>query len=104
MAQFFNITQAPASPIKSVQRGSITKTFSSGGATATATIAAVDMSKAVLIFTGGAPTSASDNTAWQARWGVRLDLTNATTVTLTRGQDSSETATVVVNFQVVEYH
>lgn len=82
--------------IKSIQRGTVT---CSAAASATATITAIDTTKAVVIWAGF---TTDDGTAMQANlvYG-RLVLTNATTVTFSR-PGSAGVATVP--FTVVEYY
>lgn len=86
---FFVVEHFPG-VIKSVQAGTLTST---------ATITAVNTARAVLYHLGylADATAAAGVTA--ARF-VRLDLTNSTTVTLTRG---TGTGTVTAGYQVVEY-
>lgn len=77
--------------IKSIQRGTITI---SSGFTATATVNAVDLSKAVLFHNGATSGSTSScNTPI-------IDLTDATTITATRDYDIS---TGTVNYTLVEF-
>ena len=77
--------------IKSIQRGTITI---SSGLTATATVNAVDLSKAVL-FHNGATSGYSS-----ACNPPIIELTDATTITATR---SYSTATGAVNYTLVEF-
>ena len=86
-----------AKSIKSVQRGVIT--IASQKASATATINAVNMSKSKLVFTGLMTTSSEGGQSTE----TNLVLTNATTVTATRGTSSYKT-TVEIPYQVVEYY
>lgn len=83
--------------VKSVQRGVIT--IASQKASATATINAVNMSKSELVFTGLMTTSSEGGQSTE----TNLVLTNATTVTATRGTTSYKT-TVEIPYQVVEYY
>lgn len=78
--------------ISSVQYGSVTVT--NGNTTGTATISAVDTAKAIVFFLG-------DNPAVDATRSARITLTNATTVTATKGNSSDS---VVANFCVLEYN
>jgi hypothetical protein len=84
-----------ASAIKSVQRGTITLT---GVATNTATITSVTTTLSAVTLLGfkNSDTVGNNENQW-----VRLDLTNATTVTATR---PGATGTVVVSFEVVEFY
>lgn len=77
--------------IKSIQRGTITI---SSGLTATATVNAVDLSKAVLFHNGA--TSGSTNYCNPPI----IDLTDATTITATR---SSNISTGTANYTLVEF-
>lgn len=84
------------SGIKSIQRGTITLT---GVASNTATITSVDTANSLLRWLGESSNDAGVNTT--ERSYVKLDLTNATTVTATR---TSATSNSVVSFEVVEYY
>ena len=77
--------------IKSIQRGTITI---SSGLTATATVNAVDLSKAVLFHNGATSESAGGCNS------PIIELTDATTITATR---SYSTATGAVNYTLVEF-
>ena len=86
--------------IKSVQRGVIT--FSSSSTTATATISAVDTSKAFVLW-GGAISGGSGSgtsTSNPGSWDARVDLTNSTTVTATKWWSFAST----LSYQVVEFN
>lgn len=86
------------SVVKSLQRGTIT--LSSGATnTATGTISAVVLAKSMLIFGGssGGQSSSSDTCK------DRVTLTNTTTVTATSEPRDGNSATTVVDYQVVEY-
>lgn len=90
-----NGLQVP-SLIKSIQRGTIT--IPGGSTTNGATITAVVTANSALYWLGN-----SLNTAGQvdsAQFMARLALTNATTVTATRGGTTED---VTVSFEVVEY-
>lgn len=80
--------------IKSIQRGtvSITQPATSN----TATITAVDTSKALLSFLG----INSDGTNFG--YGARIVLTNATTITMTKS--GNDTNSNVISYEVVEYY
>ena len=83
------------SPIKSIQRGTIAllaNTHSSN----TATISSVDTSKSFISWLGG-----STNTTALNQWAHRVDLTNSTTVTVTRTTDAGS---VTVSYEVIEYN
>lgn len=83
--------------VKSVQRGVIT--IPKSAENATATINAVDTTKAVVLYggysTGVATNGNSHNT-------IRLTLANPTTLTANREATSSYAATVA--YQVIEYY
>lgn len=90
----FTVVEFYPGVLRSAQRGFIA---ASGSTTATATITAVDTTKAQVMLLGqldgsGAPNSDSAS--------ARLTLTNATTVTVTTGAASS----AGVQFQVAEYY
>lgn len=85
------ISPAPGT-FKSVQRGVIN--IATAATTATATIASVDAAKSELRFLG----SSTDNNAVTQL--AHLTLTNATTVTATRGISTSNS---YASFEVVEY-
>jgi hypothetical protein len=80
--------------VTSVQRGTVTL----DDATDTATITAVDTARSVVHFLG----TLSNSTAGQRpeRAFTHVVLTNATTVTVTRGDNSGQ---VIVSYAVVEY-
>lgn len=79
--------------IKSIQRGTITIT--NGTSTATATITSVDTAKTELRLLGSSTpgTGTSDNVL------VRITLTNATTITATRGATAND---VTVSWELTE--
>ena len=79
--------------IRSVQYGSIT--VANTETTQTATITAVDVTRASLVFLG-----CSNNAGGAPNGQVHLALTNSTTVTATRGASSVSTT---VAFCVIEY-
>jgi len=90
------------SSIKSIQRGTISR--ASGDTTATATITAVNTSKSFVNFLGATNDATSTSTATEAdvtAITVRVELTDSTTVTLTRG--SAVLGTVVASYEVVEF-
>lgn len=86
-----NVNPVPGS-IKSIQRGVI----NSSGGSATATVTAVNTSKAVLSFLG------QRLTADDVRYHHELALTNSTTITAARNDTSANNA--YVSWQLVEYH
>lgn len=91
------------SMINGVQRGTIT--LAGSVASDTATISAVDTTKASVRMLGALYTSGGTPTQpWMP--GVRLVLTNSTTVTAIRPTGTGhvgETETIVVGFEVLEY-
>jgi len=89
------ITPAPAgAALEKIQSGAISITATS--TSNTATIDAVDVDKAFVLHNGNECGTDSDGTATK----VRLTLTNATTVTATRGVSVES---VTVKFTVVEF-
>lgn len=92
-------SSSSSSVVKSVQRGVIS--FSS--TTATATINAVNVNKAIVVF-GGSSWYAYGGTAGNSGyWDARLTLTNSTTVTATVGYYSSG-YTGPTAWQVIEFY
>ena len=89
-----------AGGIKSIQRGTIAIAAGTG-VSATATIAAVNTAKAVLLSGGwtGVPGSSAPGVE-----RTKIVLTNATTVTATRVGADSNTNQSVVAYQVVEFY
>lgn len=83
--------------IKSVQRGVIT--FEADSKTATATISAVDTSKAFVLW-GGSINDAMNSFTDSGTWDARVDLTNSTTVTATKYWKYEST----LSYQVVEFN
>ncbi len=83
------------SVIKSIQRGSVTI---SAVSTATATISAVDPTKSSISLLGVLFSNSGAQDPYQ--YNVTLTLTDATTVTATRG---ANTITLTVQYEVVEY-
>jgi len=92
----FTITVAGGSVIKSIHQYSITIAASS--LTNTATITSVTTANTVIIWQG--TTSTSSTSGAYNRAAVRLTLTNSTTVTATRENNSDSTT---INFTVVEF-
>ena len=85
------------SVIRSIQQGTITMT--GGTSSATATISSVDTATAYPILLGVSSSSSLDGFDVIR---ARIDLTNATTVTATRGITTTLNGTLSVNFVVVE--
>ena len=89
--------------VKSVQRGTIS--IASKQASATATIASVDRSKAVVLYSG--LTFDTDNDLDNSNWrtfesfAVRLELTSETVVKATR---IGTIYSLVVPYQIVEFY
>jgi Zn-dependent alcohol dehydrogenase len=89
----------PASVIKSVQYGTVA--LADSATSGTATISSVDANKAVVHFLGvSTDSNMVDN---QRRWLARVTLTNATTVTASRGAATTTNA-MTVSFVVAEYY
>ncbi len=91
------LTKTSSTVIQSIQQGTIT--IASGSNSNTATISSVTTSKTMLVW-GGINTDISTQTTY-GRAAVRITLTNSTTVTATREQNT--TNNVTVNFTVVEF-
>lgn len=87
-----NVTQFLPGQIKSIQRGTIAI---SSGTSNTATVTSVDTSKSILMHLGQYSTQTGIDNVLTA-----LALTNATTITATRG---ASTGTTTVGYQLVEY-
>jgi len=83
------------SGIKSIQTGSFT--VGSTLSTNTATISSVSTTKSVVLWNGQSTNSNLDSASIQ----MRVELTNATTVTATRGGTSGNTT---VSYTVVEFN
>ena len=84
-----------SSLIKSIQRGSVVS--AAGTVTGTATITAVNLANAVLVWLG----AKSTDTNADQRYGMcDIALTNATTVTITRGGNNGDTT---ASFEVIEF-
>lgn len=88
-----NLTQFLPGAIKAIYRGTIA--IANTATSNTATITSVDTTKALIFPLGVESTETS-----VANTNVRVALTNATTVTASRG---GSTGSVTVGFQVVEY-
>lgn len=93
-------SSSSSSVVKSVQRGSLS--FSK--ATATATISAVDVNKAIVVHGGSSYSGSGTSTAtYSGYWDTRLTLTNSTTVTATVGYYNSG-YTGPTTWQVIEFY
>lgn len=93
-----------SSPIKSVQYGTVA--FSYSDTSKTITISSINTSKSILI-----PLGRNFPYLWAGTgemffgcWFPRLSLTNATTVTAVRGEESPSGLTLTVGFMVVEFY
>lgn len=86
------------SMVKSIQRGVIS--FGSSSTTATATISAVNIAKAIVIHSGSIYGNNNSN-GLPGNWDARLDLTSGTVVTATRAYTGG---TPTVSYQVVEFY
>lgn len=93
----------PVSRIRSIQRGQIS--IAAGATTGTATISAVDTTKAQLRMTGytSATNTAAPTKASIATCTARLTLTNATTITANRGGNDADFLAGVVDYEVTEW-
>lgn len=91
-------SSSSSSVVKSVQRGSLS--FSK--ATATATISAVDVNKAIVVH-GGSSWGTGYDAGNSGYWDARLTLTNSTTVTATVGYYNSG-YTGPTTWQVIEFY
>lgn len=85
----FTVIEYVPGIIKSVQRGT-----ANVGAT---TITTVNVAKAFVSWLGWS----TDSTAWDGRWLPKLVLTDATTVTISRGGSPGDTPSI--GYQVTEY-
>ena len=83
--------------IRSIQRGTIS--VAAGASSNTATVTSVNTAKSELKFLGQSPDAA---TAMYGKELLRIELTNATTVTATRGGSPSRGN--VVSYELVEYY
>ena len=83
------------SPIKSIQRGTIT--IANAATSGTATISSVGASKSMVFWLG--TRTVNEPTLLDSM--VTVTLTNATTVTATR---SGNVGVIYINYQVVEYY
>ena len=84
--------------IKAIQRGTIT--LANGQATNTATITSVVTGNTRLVYCGNNSTNAGGGGTGTSPCFVRIDLTNATTITATR-IDSVDPA--IVSYEAIEY-
>lgn len=93
-----NIIGGVAGYVKSVQSGTIA--IAAASASNTATITSVDVNNAVLLFLGFTVTNAFTR---QDVSIARLALTNATTITATRGLAAASGETITVSYMIVEF-
>lgn len=84
--------------IKSIQRGTIT--IANASLTNTATITSVDVNNTRLVCLGNSSVDAGGGGSGAGPVLVRIDLTNATTITASR---TASTDAAVVSYEVVEY-
>lgn len=84
--------------IKSIQRGTISVSVGAGTGTATATITAVDTAKSEIQLLGGSGATSGTYSGF-----LRIELTNATTVTAYY-VGGGVGATIAVGYQVVEHY
>jgi hypothetical protein len=89
------------SPIKSIQRGTIT--IDRNSLTGTATIDAVNTSKTMLNLLGF---TIGSNAAGTAEYLTRIALTNSTTITATRAKivGGSTDNNTLVSYEVIEFN
>ena len=87
--------------IKSIQRGTITIPTTTNSATAT--ISSVTTSKSELRLLGGRVDTAA-TTAALAQSLPEIQLTNATTITATRGAPTGAVPVVVVSWELTEWN
>ena len=90
----YEVTEFLPGVIRSVQRGTI---FMSAAASNTATITSVDTAKSMAYYNG---TQSGDGFGYSSRYLIRVVLTNATTVTATRG---NATNNMTMAYQVTEF-
>jgi hypothetical protein len=97
LSQFFG----NGSPIKSIQRGTIS--MPQEGVSATATISSVNTSKTMISLLG---ITTSETSANLNQYLTRISLTNSTTVTIDRvtGFAASGTRTLIVSYEVIEFN
>lgn len=88
--------------IKSVQSGTITIT--DGAIYNTATITAVTLNKAILLYNGAEASHSNNLYDTFSYSNVRLRLTNTTTVRADIGKASNSSDILYVSFQVVEFY
>ena len=86
----------PLGAIKSIQAGTIS--IAGANVTNTATVTAVDTTKAVLTFLGYSMDVANPECS------VRIALTNSTTITATRSSTGGGTTTSIVGYFLTEYY
>lgn len=87
------------SVVKSVQRGTLSFTSE----TATATIKAVDVNKAIVIHGGSSYYGGYGNASYSGNWDARLTLKNSTTVEATVGY-YNKSYTGPTTWQVIEFY
>ena len=87
------------SPVKSIQRGTISLGTGSGAKSATATIASVDPLKST-ISQLGQDTTAAYNDVSHGTW--RIELTDGTTVTAFNGNTGNHSYVQVHGYEVIE--
>jgi len=101
--EFQLISKAEPMRIKSIQRGTISVTPSSGYGSATATITSVDTTKSVIRKVGEA-FSGTYASSYSQVVDSLVELTNATTVTAKASINTNTSSAVYVAFEVVEYY
>ena len=84
--------------VKRIQKGTIT--IGSSTKTATATITSVNTAKSVVLFSGYS-NAFRNNMGYPQQDAIRLELTNATTVTASRVNSGGA---ITIPYQVVEYY
>ena len=87
-------------PIKSIQRGSSSITFSA--TSRTVTITSVDTLKSVLIMTGKSTANSGGSPVQASRLFAGGTLTNSTTLTFKQGAATG--MAIVFEWQVIEYY
>lgn len=87
--------------IKSIQTGQITIQSTDGSASAT--IAAVNTAKTILLNLGSRPLGTVDSYADVAQCFVDVSLSNSTTVTAANKSQSSGGVIVIVRYMVIEF-
>jgi hypothetical protein len=95
------LKRLPSVGFSAVQYGTVTVT--NGVASGTATISAVDTTKASVMFLGMATTNAGLTIDDYVSCETWLELTNSTTVTATRSRTASITGTLTIGFVVITW-